>query len=361
MYGKIHPALWALTISAFAIGTTEFVIVGLVPVLAHDLKVSMASAGSLVSVYAMGVAIGAPVLTALTSKMKRKPLMISLMLLFIGGHLASAFSPDYQLLLLSRFITGFAHGVFFGVGATIAASLVTADKRASAIALMFSGFTIATIIGVPLGTYIGQHWGWRATFVGVALLGCIGLAGVTALLPSSIGHNVPGNLFKQCRILLNKRFLMALLMTIFGYGGVFVAFTYMSPMLQQITGFSANAVNLFLLLYGLAVALGNLVGGKVANKNPFTAPPGTRHSFYTGSTFVCYSSSQPTIDCAGCRTGFARGFRFCFFGKYIRFQYRYCAGSLDRWLCGYLQPGAGLYAGRRGIFCCRCFVLLPAV
>lgn len=268
---NIPPALWALTISAFAIGTTEFVIVGLVKTLANDLKVSIADAGSLVSMYATGVAIGAPVLTALTSKMKRKPLMIYLMALFVIGHFASAFSPNYNLLLISRFITGFAHGVFFGVGATIAASLVPADKRASAIAMMFSGFTIATIVGVPLGTFIGQQWGWRATFVGVAILGVVGLIGVAALLPNNIAGNTQKNIFKQTHILFNTRFIIALLMTIFGYGGVFVAFTYMSPILQEITGFSANEVSIFLLVYGIAVALGNLIGGKVANKNPFRA------------------------------------------------------------------------------------------
>jgi len=268
---NISAALWALTISAFAIGTTEFVIVGLVKTLANDLQVSIADAGSLVSMYAAGVAIGVPVLTALTSKMKRKPLMICLMVLFIIGHLASAFAPSYHLLLISRFITGFAHGVFFGVGATIAASLVPTDKRASAIAMMFSGFTIATIVGVPLGTFIGQQWGWRATFVGVAILGVVGLIGVAALLPNNIAGNRQKNIFKQTRILFNTRFIIALLMTIFGYGGVFVAFTYMSPILQEITGFSANEVSIFLLVYGIAVAFGNFIGGKVANKNPFRA------------------------------------------------------------------------------------------
>lgn len=268
---KIPPALWALTISAFAIGTTEFVIVGLVKTLANDLEVSIADAGSLVSMYAAGVAIGAPVLTALTSKMKRKPLMIYLMLLFIIGHLASAFSPSYNLLLISRFITGFAHGVFFGFGATIAASLVPADRRASAIAMMFSGFTIATIVGVPLGTYIGQQWGWRVTFIGVAILGIVGLIGIIMLLPADIKHNKAKDLIKQIRILLNPRFMTALLMTLLGYGGVFVAFTYISPILQQITGFQENIVSILLLLYGLAVAVGNLIGGKVANNNPFKA------------------------------------------------------------------------------------------
>lgn len=268
---SIPPALWALTISAFAIGTTEFVIVGLVPTLAKDLKVSISTAGSLVSMYAMGVAIGAPILTALTSKINRKPLLISLMLLFIIGHFASALAPNYELLFLSRFITGFAHGVFFGVGATIAASLVPPDRRATAIAMMFSGFTIATIVGVPLGTYIGQQWGWRSTFIGVAILGIVGLVGVIILLPADIKHNKAKDLLKQIRILLNPRFMVALLMTILGYGGVFVAFTYMSPILQQITGFPENVVGILLLLYGVAVALGNLIGGKVANRNPFKA------------------------------------------------------------------------------------------
>lgn len=264
-------ALWALTICAFAIGTTEFVTVGLVPTLAKDLKVSVAAAGNLVSVYAMGVAIGAPVLTALTAHIKRKKLMIALMVLFIAGHIASFIAPTYEFLFISRFVTGFAHGVFFGVGATIASALVRPDKRATAISLMFSGLTIATIIGAPLGTYIGQHWTWRFTFTGVAVLGVIGLVAVAMLLPGNIERASSVSLIQQLKILRSKRLTRVLLMTILCYAGVFVAFTYLSPILQQITGVSENTVSFLLLVYGVAVAVGNVVGGKLADKNPLRA------------------------------------------------------------------------------------------
>jgi len=179
----LPAALWALTISAFAIGTTEFVAVGILPTIAQSLHVSVATSGLLVSIYAMGVALGGPLLTALTGRLPRKPLLVGLMGLFIAGHIASAMAPDFITLLIARFISGFAHAVFFGVGATIAATLVAPDKKATAIAIMFAGLTIAIIVGVPLGTFIGQHFGWRATFLGVVLLGAVGFAATWILLP----------------------------------------------------------------------------------------------------------------------------------------------------------------------------------
>ena len=164
-------ALWALTLSAFAIGTTEFVIVGLVPTIANDLGVSLPSAGLLVSLYAVGVAIGAPVLTALTGRWNRKIVLISLMGLFVLGNLLAWQAPSYETLILARILTGLAHGVFFSIGSMIATSLVSKDKEASAIAIMFTGLTVALVTGVPLGTWIGQHFGWRATFLVVSVLG----------------------------------------------------------------------------------------------------------------------------------------------------------------------------------------------
>jgi DHA1 family inner membrane transport protein len=264
-------ALWALTISAFGIGTTEFVIVGLLPTVAKDLSISIPSAGLLVSFYAIGVAIGAPVLTALTNKFPRKPLLIYLMLLFVAGNLLAGISPGFIPLVLARIVTGFAHGVFFAVGATIAAALVPADKRASAIAIMFAGLTVAMAVGVPLGTMIGQHFGWRATFLGVAGLGLIGLLANLILLPGNIKNEAAAPIKEQFGILGNKKLLLAFLTTIFNYGGVFLVFTYLSPLLTELTGMSKNMVNLMLLVYGVAIAVGNIIGGKLANKMPLKA------------------------------------------------------------------------------------------
>uniref|UniRef100_UPI003742CEFA MFS transporter n=1 Tax=Chitinophaga dinghuensis TaxID=1539050 RepID=UPI003742CEFA len=261
-------ALWALTISAFAIGTTEFVAVGILPTIAESLRVSVSASGLLVSIYALGVAIGGPLLTALTTKIPRKPLLVSLMGLFILGHIASTFAPNFGLLLTARFISGFAHAVFFGVGATIAATLVSPDKKATAIAIMFAGLTVAIIVGVPLGTYIGQHLGWRATFGGVAVLGVIGLIATALLLPSNLKQEAPLQLKDQLQVLRNKHILLVLAITALGYGGTFVVFTYLATLLEKVTGFQANAVSILLLVYGVAIALGNVIGGKISNHHP---------------------------------------------------------------------------------------------
>jgi predicted MFS family arabinose efflux permease len=268
---SLPASLWALTISAFAIGTTEFVIVGLLPTVAKDLDISIPSAGLLVSLYAIGVAIGAPILTALTAKIPRKALLTSIMILFIIGNGLASIAPGFYTLVIARIVTGFAHGVYFSIGATIAASLVSEEKRATAISIMFSGLTLAIVTGVPLGTFIGQHFGWRATFIGVAILGIIGLLASMVLIPKNLTNGEPTSLKNQLKVLANKRLILAFLMTAFGYGGTFVVFTYLSPILQEITGLQEATVTIILLLYGIAIAIGNLIGGKVANKNPLKA------------------------------------------------------------------------------------------
>jgi predicted MFS family arabinose efflux permease len=265
---SLPAALWALTISAFGIGTTEFVIVGLLPTVANDLNTSISSAGLLVSLYAVGVAIGAPVLTALTSQIARKRLLIAIMLLFIIGNGLAAIAPSFILLILARILTGFAHGVFFSIGSTIAASLVPEDKRASAISIMFAGLTVAIVTGVPLGTYIGQNFGWRATFIGVAILGIIGAVASYVLVPASIKTSKPLRIVDQLKVLKNRSILLVLAVTALGYGGTFVTFTYLAPLLEEVTGFSANMTSILLLVYGIAIALGNVIGGKVSNKKP---------------------------------------------------------------------------------------------
>lgn len=259
-------ALWALTLSAFAIGTTEFVIVGLVPTIAQDLGVSLPSAGLLVSLYALGVAIGAPLLTALTGRWPRKPLLLALMALFIAGNLLAYLAPGYSSLVTARVLTGLAHGVFFSIGSTIATSLVSKDKEGSAIALMFSGLTVALVTGVPLGTWIGQYFGWRMTFLAVAALGVIALIGSLVLVPRQLKQGQPATVLQQLKVLTEPRLLLVFAMTAVGYGGTFVAFTYLAPILQQVSGFAPGAIGLIMLVYGVSVAAGNIWGGKLADR-----------------------------------------------------------------------------------------------
>ncbi|WP_171043281.1 MULTISPECIES: MFS transporter [Pseudoalteromonas] len=259
-------ALWALTLSAFAIGTTEFVIVGLVPTIANDLGVSLPSAGLLVSLYAVGVAIGAPVLTALTGRWNRKVVLISLMGLFVMGNLLAWQAPSYETLILARILTGLAHGVFFSIGSMIATSLVSKDKEASAIAIMFTGLTVALVTGVPLGTWIGQHFGWRATFLVVSALGLIALIGSAILVPKNLKQSIPATFKEQLQVIVKPRLLLVYLMTILGYGGTFTAFTYLAPILEQQTGFAPSVIGLIMLVYGVSVAVGNIWGGKLADK-----------------------------------------------------------------------------------------------
>ena len=259
-------ALFALTISAFAIGTTEFVIVGLIPTIATDLNVSLPSAGLLVSLYALGVAIGAPILTAITGKWNRKNLLLALMFLFTIGNIVAYFSPNYESLITARILTGLAHGVFFSIGSTIATSLVPKDKEASAIAIMFTGLTVALVTGVPLGTFIGQAFGWRFTFLAVSVLGLISLIASFILIPKNLKESVPTKLSQQISVLVNPRLALVYLITALGYGGTFIAFTYLTPILEQVTGFDSKVVSIILLVYGISVAIGNIWGGKLADK-----------------------------------------------------------------------------------------------
>ncbi|MFQ2508662.1 MFS transporter [Aeromonas caviae] len=259
-------ALFALTLSAFAIGTTEFVIVGLIPTIAEQLNVSLPSAGLLVSLYALGVAIGAPVLTALTGKLPRKWLLVGLMALFTVGNLLAWQAPGYESLIVARILTGLAHGVFFSVGSTIATGLVAKEKAASAIAIMFSGLTVALVTGVPLGTWIGQVFGWRETFLVVSLLGLVAMVGSMLLVPGNLPKGAASSVREQLAVLTRKPLLLVYAKTALGYGGAFTAFTFLAPILQQVSGFSAGAVSLILLVYGVSVAVGNIWGGKLADR-----------------------------------------------------------------------------------------------
>jgi DHA1 family inner membrane transport protein len=259
-------ALLALAIGAFGIGTTEFVIMGLLPEVATDLGVSIPSAGLLISGYALGVVVGAPLLTAIGSKVSRKTVLLSLMGVFIVGNLVSAVAGTYGVLMTGRIIAALAHGAFFGVGSVVAASLVAKEKQAGAIALMFTGLTVANGLGVPGGTALGQAFGWRSTFWAVTVLGVIGLLGILFLVPKQRVSEGPG-LRSELAVFRSLQVWLALAMTALGFAGVFASFTYIAPMMTEVAGFSSGAVTWLLVLFGGGLVVGNLLGGKAADRS----------------------------------------------------------------------------------------------
>lgn len=264
-------ALLALAISAYAIGTTEFISVGLLPLIAENLHISVTTAGLTVTLYALGVTFGAPVLTSLTMGMSRKSLLLAIMVVFIAGNSLAAASGSIGVLLTARVLSALSHGVFMSIASTIAADLVPENKRASAISMMFSGLTVAIVTGVPLGTWIGQQMGWRAAFVTIAVIGLVALIANLILIPASLRKGVPTPVREQVKLVTNGKLLLAFAITAFGYGGTFVVFTYLSPLLHEITGFAESTVAVILLIYGVAIAIGNVIGGKVANRRPLKA------------------------------------------------------------------------------------------
>lgn len=265
------PALLALAISAFAIGTTEFISVGLLPLISDDLHIPVTTAGLTVSLYALGVTFGAPILTSLTSSMSRKTLLLWIMIIFIAGNTMAASASSIGVLLAARVISAFSHGVFMSIGSTIAADLVPENKRASAISIMFTGLTVATVTGVPFGTFIGQQLGWRFAFMVIIAVGIIAVIANGILVPSNLRKGTKTTMRDQFKLVANGRLLLLFVITALGYGGTFVVFTYLSPLLQEVTGFKAGTVAIILLVYGIAIAIGNMIGGKLSNRNPIGA------------------------------------------------------------------------------------------
>ena len=259
-------ALYALTVGAFGIGVTEFVIMGLLLEVSADLHVSISAAGLLISGYALGVVVGAPLLTALTGRWSRKTLLIALMIVFTIGNAACALAPDYWSLMAARVLTAFAHASFFGIGSVVATSLVASDKKASAIAIMFTGLTVANILGVPFGTWLGQAYGWRSTFWAVTLIGLIALVVIVLLVPRDDVPEEQGNWRSDLAVLGRKAVMLGLLTTVLSWIGVFAGFTYIAPILTRVTGFSEAAVSPILLVFGAGLVVGNLVGGKLADR-----------------------------------------------------------------------------------------------
>ncbi|GAA0362751.1 MFS transporter [Streptomyces blastmyceticus] len=258
-------ALLALAVSAFGIGTTEFVMMGLLPNVADDLGTSVPTAGYLVSAYALGVVVGAPLLTALGSRVPRKLMLVLLMALFTIGNLASALAPTYGLLIAGRVLAGLPHGAFFGVGAVVASRLVSEGRQARAVATMFLGLTVANIVGVPTATLLGQHLGWRATFLVVAVIGLVAMAALAALVPRIPRERGEG-LGQELRALGDRQVLLGLLTAVFGFAGVFAVYSYLASMMTEVTGFAESSVTIVLALFGIGMTLGALVAGPLTDR-----------------------------------------------------------------------------------------------
>lgn len=261
-------AILALAMSAFAIGMTEFISVGLLPLIKDAFNTTISLAGLTVSLYAVGVTIGAPLLTPLTNKMKRKHLLIGIMLIFIIANALAAFATTLSMLLAMRVLSALMHGVFMSIATAIASDLVTPDKRSSAIAMMFTGLTVATITGVPLGTWIGQQFGWETSFITIALIGFISLIVNVFTVPKDLNEYEQVSILEQLTVFKNKALMMIYLITALGYGGTFVVYTYLTTMLTDVLNYSDDAVVVLLVIYGVMVAIGNTLGGKLTNNQP---------------------------------------------------------------------------------------------
>ncbi|UTN96817.1 MFS transporter [Serratia plymuthica] len=257
-------ALLALAISAFAIGTTEFVTTGLLQDIARDLHITIPQAGYLTSGYALGVVISAPILTLLLARFNRKHTLVFLILLFIVGSLASAKAATFEQLMLGRVLSAFCHGAFFGIGAVVATTVVAPNKKASAIALMFTGLTLANVVGVPLGTYFGQHFGWRAAFWAIAVLGAIGFVGLAALVPKQLAERSP--ILDEIAVFKRPQVWLALIVTAVGFSGLLASFAYISPMMTEVAGFAPENLAWILSIYGVGLVIGNIVAAKFADR-----------------------------------------------------------------------------------------------
>lgn len=268
-------ALYALTAGAFGIGVTEFVIMGLLLEVGADFGVSISAAGLLISGYALGVTVGAPIVTAATARWSRKVVLLALMAVFTLGNAACALAPTYETLMIARLVTALAHGTFFGVGSIVATQLVTPDKRASAIAIMFTGLTVATILGVPFGTWLGQAHGWRSTFWAVTAIGIVAFAIIALAVPRDRAAVEPPRLADEWRAVLRAPVLLGLATTVLGFAGVFAVFTYIAPLLTRVSGFADSAVSPILLVFGGGLMLGNLVGGRLADRRLVPAMVGS--------------------------------------------------------------------------------------
>ena len=266
-----NPALYALAVGAFGIGSTEFVIMGLLEQVANDLQVGLQAAGFLISGYALGVVLGAPIFTWLSGRLSHKQALLLMMLIFTLGNLVCVWAPDYELMLTARILTAFAHGTFFGVGSVVATKVVPPSQKASAIAFMFTGLTLATILGVPAGAWLGQNFGWRIPFAVISAIGVLSVVIIALFLPDTAKDAPATDNSASLKRLLGRDIILKLLMTILAFAGFFTVFTYVQAMLTEISGFSLDAVSAILVIVGLGIVIGNMFGGRIADKRPVRA------------------------------------------------------------------------------------------
>ncbi|SFN50002.1 MFS transporter [Mycetocola miduiensis] len=258
--------LIALALGGFGIGLTEFVIMGLLPDIAGDFEVTEAAAGWLITGYALSVVVGAVLLTAVVTRLPRKHVLVGLMLLFIAGNLLSALASDYPSMLVGRIVAALCHGAFFGIGSVVAAGMVEKHKQAGAIAIMFTGLTAANVLGVPFGTFLGQTFGWRSTFWAISIIGIVALVGLVTLVPNVRSEGSTG-LRNELGAFRSGQVWLSIFVTVFGFGGMFGAFTYIAFTLTDVSGFPAGAVPWLLVLFGVGLFLGNVIGGKAADRS----------------------------------------------------------------------------------------------
>lgn len=264
---RTPAALYALAVGAFGIGTAEFMPMGVLQQIAGDLHVSIATAGLLISGYALGVFLGAPLITLATRRLPRKTVLLGLMAIFTLGNLASALAPDYAALLAARVLTSLAHGTFFGVGSVVATSLVPKEREASAISLMFTGLAVATLFGVPAGAWLGLHFGWHTAFWAVTAVGVLAMSAVALWIPAGRDGADPTPLATELRVIASPPVLLGLAVTVLGFAGVFVVYTYIEPILVRVTGFPDAAVSPILLVFGVGIFFGTVLGGRLADRS----------------------------------------------------------------------------------------------
>ncbi|MEX3100759.1 MULTISPECIES: MFS transporter [unclassified Streptomyces] len=259
--------LVALALGGFGIGLTEFLIAGLLPQVAADFAVSEAAAGRLISGYALSVAVGAIALTAATARLPRKQVLVGLVALFVIGNLLSAVASDYWVMMLGRVVAALCHGSFFGIGSLVARALVVPEKKSQAVAVMFAGLTVANVLGVPFGALVGERWGWRAAFWAVTGIGVLALAGIAALVPATASPPAAQGLREQFLAFRSSQVWLTLVATALSYGGMFGAFSYIAYTFTEVGGFSSADVAWLLMVYGVGLVVGNLVGGRAADRD----------------------------------------------------------------------------------------------
>jgi DHA1 family inner membrane transport protein len=290
--------LLALAVASFGIGTTEFVIMGLLPDLSRDLGVGIPTAGMLVTGYALGVTFGAPLIALAMARLHRKTALLGLLGVFILGNFLCAIAPGYTLLLLARILTALCHGAFFGIGSVVASGLVPRHQRSRAIATMFAGLTLANILGVPLGTALGQAFGWRATFWAIVPIGVLAAIAIATLLPRQTDA-APARLLREFGVLRRPQVILAMSMSVLASASLFSVFTYITPLLETVTGLSPHHVTFVLLLFGVGITIGNLLGGRLADWRQLPALIGIFAAYALAGVALVYAShaAMPAIVC----------------------------------------------------------------